>query len=77
MKKPEKANTEDNMSEAEKANRAIMIEEARIQRALLELGYYAYRIQFQPNDGAASLRIEARPGCKGDEDLIFRNQFPA
>jgi len=63
------------MKEAEKANRAILNEGARIQRALLELGYFAYSVKFLPfnADGAgASITIEARTGYESDEKLIWR-----
>ena len=62
---------------ATKVNRALLAEEVRIQRALLELGYYAYRIQFQPMNSAnekPSLHIEARSGGKGDDELINRSE---
>jgi len=62
------------MKKAKKANKAIVKEEARIQRALLKLGYFAYTVQFQPCDGSLfpSLKLEARPAGRGDEDLILR-----
>ena len=55
------------------ANKAILAEEARIQCALLQLGYFAYSVKFQPmnaNDGKPNLTIEARGGDDGDEELI-------
>jgi hypothetical protein len=58
------------MTAAEKTNKAISAEEVRIQRALLELGYFAYQIQFQACSNAPTLTLRARPACKGDEELI-------
>jgi hypothetical protein len=55
------------------ANKALLAEKARIQRALLELGYFAYRIRFQPCGSGASLEIEARPGSVADEEIILRD----
>ena len=58
-------------------NMALLAEEVRIQKALLELGYYAYRIQFQPMNsanGKPHLYIEARGGGKGDQELINRSE---
>ena len=60
------------MDEAKEVNKVILAEEIRIQRALLQLGYFAFRIQFHamgPN-GKPDLYIEARGSGKGDEELI-------
>jgi len=64
------------MKEAIEANNAILKEKARIQRALLKLGYFAYSVKFTPfngkNEPIASIFIEARQGYESDKDLIWR-----
>jgi hypothetical protein len=58
------------------SNKALLAEEANIQRALLGFGYFAHDIQFKTIQGgvAPSLTIKARPACKGDEELIGLSQ---
>jgi hypothetical protein len=51
---------------------ALGAEEKRIQQALFNIGYFAYRVQFQRfNDRIApTLNIEARGIQGGDHELI-------
>jgi hypothetical protein len=54
---------------------ALADEERRIKEALRDVGYYAYKIRFQPQgiNSVPDFSLEAREWCDGDEKLINRS----
>jgi hypothetical protein len=55
------------MGENIELKRAILAEEIKICRKMMEIGYYPYKIKFSI---AGTFEIEGRQCCEQDEELI-------